>query len=630
MIKDIFTKEALLIQAEKLKSNNFKPGFDKMSADAAVIQMQLNGNIICKKILAGKYEPMPVMSFRIAKRNGNSRILSKLTATDTVIQKVILEGIYDTVDKKISPNSFAYRKNRGINDALELYKSLASANKYVAKIDPAECFDNINHEILNSQIEKFIDDKKLVSLIMRFVNAPVAVDGAVIQNEKGIAQGAPVSPLLCNIYLSPVDELIKSRNLDFIRYADDVVIFSDSFDELEKCIGDVIKCLETELKLTLNKDKFKITSPVDLEFLGHKFSQTRFGIAVDEKSANVRCVKEWTGEVPANNKRTIDIVSDGILSQKDFSLVFDSGETKTHIPVKETDVINIYSNVVFDSGAMKKAFSNGVTINVFSEKGAYLGRFVPSSPLKSPPVTFEQLRVYYDSDKRLDLAKKFVLASFHNTRLVVRYFNKHNPSEIYERALNKINNTCADIKSVTEYEKLLLLEAKGREAYYSCFDTFVDGSDFRFEKRSRRPPENEFNAMISFGNTLLYNYIATEINKTPLDVRAGFLHSTNKRSESLNLDIAELFKPLVVDRTVFSLINKREISFEDFGKEKDGVYLNESGKRIFIKKFNAKLDTSLQIKECSLSYRSIINEEIRKLIRCFRNGEEYRAFKQVR
>lgn len=630
MIKNIITKENLIEQARILKSGGFKPGFDKMSADAAVIQLELNGEVLCKRILAGKYEPMPELSFHVARRTGKTRTLSKLSAMDMVIQKAVLNGVYDKVDAQLSPNSFAYRKNRGITDAVELYKKLAADNRYVAKIDPVSCFDNMDHGVLEACIKEYIDDSKLVSLIMTFVNAPVAVDGTVMRREKGIAQGAPLSPLLCNLYLNSLDGIISNMGLDFIRYADDIVVFSDGLDVLENCVDCLNRHLENNLKLTLNKSKFRIGSPFETEFLGHKFAPTKFGITADENEPEKVFSNEWVKKTPADNKRTVDIVSNGILSQKGFSLVFDNGETEADIPVKETGVINIYSNVVFDSGVMKKAFANGIVINIFSENGTRIGRFIPDSPLKSPSVTIEQLEAYYDPDKRIKLVKSFLLASFHNTRLVIRYYNKHNPSEEYKQALNKINNIFTKIKDETDYEKLLLLEAKGREAYYTCFDSFVAESGFSFDGRSRRPPENEINSMLSFGNTLLYNFIATEINKTPLDIRIGFLHAANRRAESLNLDIAELFKPIIVDRTVFTLINKREISPEDFRTDKNGVYLNEKGKRIFLERFYEKLDTTLQIKDTSMSYRSIITEEIRKLIRLFRSGEEYKAFRQVR
>lgn len=175
-------------------------------------------------------------------------------------------------------------------------------------------------------------------------------------------------------------------------------------------------------------------------------------------------------------------------------------------------------------------------------------------------------------------------------------------------------------------------EARVRNIYYSCYDRFIENqTDFSFVRRSRRPPENEVNALISFGNVMLYSIIATEIQKTPLDVRVGFLHATNSRKESLNLDIAEIFKPLIVDRTVFSLINRRALRKKHFTYCENGaVYLNAEGKRIFLRSFYDKLETVVTVGDRKMSYNRIITEEIRKLIRYFKDSEKYRAFRQVR
>lgn len=191
--------------------------------------------------------------------------------------------------------------------------------------------------------------------------------------------------------------------------------------------------------------------------------------------------------------------------------------------------------------------------------------------------------------------------------------------------------SCLRIKQCGKHGDLLLLEAQVRQIYYSCFDSFIGAEDFVFEKRTRRPPKNSVNAMISFGNTVLYNLLASEIYRSALDVRVGFLHSTTRREESLNLDIAEIFKPLVVDRTVFSLINRRIIRREHFtASENNGVYLTQEGKRIFLQTFYEKLDTVVTVKDHKMNYNQIISEEIRKLISHFKNGDKYIPFKQVR
>ena len=137
--------------------------------------------------------------------------------------------------------------------------------------------------------------------------------------------------------------------------------------------------------------------------------------------------------------------------------------------------------------------------------------------------------------------------------------------------------------------------------------------------------------MLSYGNTILYNLIATELYRSALDVRVGFLHATNRRRESLNLDIAEIFRPLIVDRTIFTLINRKVMREEYFVSKQNGaVYLNEKGQSIFLRAFYEKLDTVITVGEEKMSYDRIIKAEIMKLTRRFKNGETYKPFKQVR
>ena len=152
---------------------------------------------------------------------------------------------------------------------------------------------------------------------------------------------------------------------------------------------------------------------------------------------------------------------------------------------------------------------------------------------------------------------------------------------------------------------------------------------FVFEKRTRRPPLNEVNALISFGNVFLYQRIATEIRKTPLDIRIGFVHSAGNRNESLNLDIAEIFKPTIVDRAIFTLIHRMELSkVEHFETSEDGaVFLNKIGKKIFIKELEKKLYQKVKIDGVSRTYDTLIRNEIQKIVHTVKNGEKYKPYK---
>ena len=134
--------------------------------------------------------------------------------------------------------------------------------------------------------------------------------------------------------------------------------------------------------------------------------------------------------------------------------------------------------------------------------------------------------------------------------------------------------------------------------------------------------------MISFGNTLIYQKIANEIYKTKLDIRISYLHSAIRRYENLNLDISEILKPILVDKIIFSLINKRIIDVKvHFEKRNNGVYLNKEGKYIFIDHLNKKLNSTITINNKKISYQEILRLEVLKLLRYFKYNEEYEPFK---
>ena len=159
-------------------------------------------------------------------------------------------------------------------------------------------------------------------------------------------------------------------------------------------------------------------------------------------------------------------------------------------------------------------------------------------------------------------------------------------------------------------------------------DRIIDNPDFAFDKRSKRPPENALNALISFGNSLLYVEVLREIYQTHLDPRIGYLHTTNFRSFTLNLDIAEIFKPIIIDRCIFNLLNKKMIKPRHFLKELEGIVLNEDGRKLFIQEFESRLKTTINLPETKdqISYNRIIRRELYKLEKHFMGEKEYSPY----
>jgi len=154
---------------------------------------------------------------------------------------------------------------------------------------------------------------------------------------------------------------------------------------------------------------------------------------------------------------------------------------------------------------------------------------------------------------------------------------------------------------------------------------------FIFEKRTRRPPLNAINALISFGNSICYTTVLSEIYKTYLDPRICFLHTTNFRRFSLNLDVAEIFKPIMVDRLIFTLINRKMLTKKHFVKEMNGILLNEGGRKLFITELDKRLKTTVNHRHLgkSVSYRWLIRLELYKMQKHILGEKQYEPYQSL-
>lgn len=633
MLWDELTTELLEEKAAELQKGGFHPGYDGMSAQAAVLWFRLNGATLLRQLKKERYAPMPAVGFHVAKTDGTYRPLVRCTAVDTVLQRCVLDYLHETCDARFSPDSHAWRPGRGVFSALRQYCALGGAHRWAIHMDAASCFDTMDRERLREALESFLpEEPALVRLLCRFAAVPVLEEGRLTQRERGICQGMPLSPFLCNVYLHRLDLWLAERSVPFVRYGDDLVLFGNDKQTLQQTADAAALFLKESLGLRLSRKKLRADAPMQMLFLGHRFVAGRDGIlTLSAEDTALPAYGAWHSREIKNPGDVETLLSDGILRQRDFSLIFRTETGTVDIPPQATGAINVFSSVIFDSGFLQAAADRGILVNVFDKYGRLTGRFVPNRPLHSPMTTLTQLEAYYDEAQRMDLARKFVLGSIHNLRLNVRYYRRREDRG-FSAALERLDALEERIKSCTEHKKLLLLEAQARNVYYGCYDAFITSPDFSFGSRSRRPPRNEVNAMISFGNTLLYSRLATEIGKTALDVRVGFLHATNARLESLNLDVAELFRPLVVDRTVFSLVNRRQLRpalhFQTL--ENGGVYLTAEGKRVFLAEYYDKLHARIKVDGISRSYEELMCDEVRKLVRHFRVGEPYKPFKQVR
>ena len=531
---------------------------------------------------------------------------------------------------KFSEKSFAYQKNKGIVEELELIKKYIQEGAiYVAKLDIQDFFDNISRDKMLLILEKQKVDKITMKLIEKFLKCEIEYNNINSQKIKEIIQGSPLSPILSNIYLNNFDKLLEGKNYKFARFSDDIFLFETTKKELEEKMDFMIEVLKKDYELEINKNKIIIDNAEKIDYLGYKILKNDGQIEFIKKSRTQEKVcNYWKASSIRYENNEYHIVNDGILNKKDFSLLFENKEKKRYIPVEVTNSINIYSEVIIANNFFDYINDKNITINFFNKYGKYIGKFLPNKSRKSALTVLKQIEIYNDSKRRMNLAKDIIIVGIHNILSNIKYYNRRYELNLDEK-INKIIELRDEMRTSEEYNKILLLEARIREIYYSTFNLILKNKDYYFYKRTKRPPEDPINSLISFGNALLYNYIAKEIYKTTLDIRIAFLHASNNRYESLNLDISEVFKPIIVDRVIFSLINKKMINAKvHFEKNNQAVYLNKEGKTIFIREFYEKLKEALKSKNGAITYEMLIRKEIYKLLN-YINGEtkDYKAFK---
>jgi len=327
-------------------------------------------------------------------------------------------------------------------------------------------------------------------------------------------------------------------------------------------------------------------------------------------------------------KKTIYLFSNGTLRRKANTIYIETEDgRKRYLPVENTSAIMVFGELSVNKKLLEFLSQKEILLHFFSHYGYYMGTFYPREHYNSGYMILKQAEFYLCSEKRLTLAKSFVRGASTNMLKVLRYYLSRGKVNL-QAHITAVENLKERIPQQTDTNKLMAIEGNIRDTYYSAFNEIIADPEFHIQQRSKRPPTTRINALISFGNSLLYSTVLSEIYKTPLDPRIGFLHATNFRRFTLNLDIAEVFKPVIVDRVIFSILNKQMLKKKHFLRELEGMYLNEKGRELFVREYEDKLSSTIKHDKLkkNVSYRSLIRMELYKLEKHFIGEEQYEPF----
>lgn len=326
-------------------------------------------------------------------------------------------------------------------------------------------------------------------------------------------------------------------------------------------------------------------------------------------------------------KKSYYLYSESELKRKDNTLQIRPTEgNRRDIPIETVEDLYIMTEITLNTSLLNLLSQKEVMVHFFNYYDYYIGSFVPRKRSVSGALVTQQVHHFLDEDKRLVLAKEFVHGAADGMLRNLRYYNEREKDLV---------NTISDIKYLkglvdkqTSIPELMGIEGNIHRKYYESWNSIIN-QDINFTKRVKRPPDNMINTLISFVNTLIYTTVLSEIYKTQLDPTISFLHKPGDRRFSLALDIAEIFKPLIGDRLIFSLLNKNMITEKDFTKGLNYLHLNKTGSQKILAEYDQTLKRTIKHKSLNkdVSYRYLMRLEAYKIINHILGETEYHSFK---
>ena len=334
-------------------------------------------------------------------------------------------------------------------------------------------------------------------------------------------------------------------------------------------------------------------------------------------------------------KKTFYLFNPGQMERKDNTLKFtpfiidevgneQAGQPR-YLPIEDIDEFYCFGSLKANSSLFNFLGQKDISMHFFDYYENYTGSFMPRDSLLSGKMLLAQTAAYQNKKSRLAIAQKFIDGAAYNMVRNLMYYNRRGKD--LEKIINTINELSTNISHSANIDELMGIEGQIRRTYYEAFSLIIN--DFEMGERTKQPPKNEVNALVSFGNMICYTQCLKAIHQTQLNPTISYLHTPGERRYSLCLDLSEIFKPIIIDRVIFRVLNRKEIQSKHFDKKLNYCLLNNEGKKIFVKAIEDKLEETFQHKSLgrTVSFRHLLKLECYKLAKHLLDIEEYKPFK---
>lgn len=639
---------------QRVRANNGGAGGDGVGQLAFARSAGPRIERLAKQLASGHYTPGPHRPVQIPKKDGGHRILSIPCIIDRVAQTAAAGLLGPVLDPQFEKSSHAYRPGRGVTTAVRaVLRHRRNGYRWTAEGDVEQCFDEIPHDILLDRLDEAAGDPRLTDLIALWLEnyAPEGV---------GIAQGSPISPILCNLHLDAVDEAISGHGVRLVRYADDFVLLTKKASEAEQALEDMSAALRMH-GLELNPEKSRIVgSDQALRFLGHIFVRSmawKEVVAEDDlpplpDAPTEDILAQWAGAQDAERNealakpeefrpsrlRTMHIVEPGaLLSVRNKSFVVlgpevinDAGERKRHGQVlehaKRIDRIELGPNTRADWDAMQLAMTCDVPLAVVDGYGQTSGWLTHPADLRARRI-MAQARYLADDDRRNKLATAIVRGRIRNQQKRVRKLNISRHDARLTRIAVDLRRAGKRLPEVVTPSVALGHEGNAGALYWQAIAHCIP-LEFDFNNRDRRPPPDPVNACLGYLYALLEREVRVAIQRAGLQPGLGALHVARDDGDALIYDMMEAFRTATSETILMGLIARKAIRPDMFvvrelhlpdGKIVQDCRIELSARRKLIRAHENLMARTVSSKRSKkkVLWRALLEEEARALTDLF-------------
>lgn len=606
------------------------------------------------ELASGLYRPGPIRVVRIPKTGGTRR-LSIPCVRDRIVQSALAEKLDHLAEHIFEPVSYAYRKGRGVAQAVAAVERYRNEGfRHVVEADIEKFFDRVPHVKMIEVFRSFVPEADIVDLVTMWL------DAADWGEQRGLPQGSPISPLLANMYLDSLDEHFERGGLRMVRFADDFVILCKSEKQAEAALADAASFLST-LGLSLNPDKTRIVSfDEGFRFLGHLFVRdiamksalreeigaVKLPFATPRETELTPHTKAtpgdvWparpqpqpimqhdasdVGEIPATDSqrspviRTLYIREPGrrLDLRNEAFVVSEAGTELLAAMPNWLDRIELGHDVEVSSQAIRQALAHEIAI-VFVTAGERALGCLTAQPDRHGKRHLSQAAAVLDLDRARDYARAFVEGRLANEKALLYRLNRRRKNNEVATAAHRIGRLARRLTIAESTDELRGIEGEAASLYWPALGLTLEYG-FKLVTRDRREHTNPVSVVLDMLAYLLTRDVETLVLRHGLHPSFGFLHaSRDTEGAPAAYDLVEIFRAPLAEGLAVYLFNNRILSSDHFGKSEDGQYrMYPVARDRLIRTYEAWMNRTVKDPEGGgvVTWRKLISDEVRRFCR---------------